>query len=78
MIDVTVASAEKAVRTLDGVALYTPMPTSCQLNALSGARVFLKCENLQRGSVGLTTGNVERLRTWPRLDGAETTQRQRG
>jgi threonine dehydratase len=26
----------------------TPVMTSCQLDALSGARVFLKCENFQR------------------------------
>ena len=73
MIDVTFASAEEAVRTLHGVALYTSVPTSCHLDALSGARVCLKCENFQRGSVGLTTGNLERLRPRPRLDGAETT-----
>jgi threonine dehydratase len=45
IIDVTVASVEEAVRTLHDVAHYTPVLTSCQLDALSGARVFLKCEN---------------------------------
>ena len=48
MIDVTFASVEEAVRILQGVAHYTPVLTSCQLDARSGARVFLKCENFQR------------------------------
>ena len=48
MIDVTFPSVEEAVRILQGVAHYTPVLTSCQLDALSGARVFLKCENFQR------------------------------
>ena len=48
MIDVTFASVEEAVRILHGVAHCTPVLTSCQLDALSGARVFLKCENFQR------------------------------
>jgi threonine dehydratase len=45
MIDVTLASLEEAVRILQGVAHYTPVLTSCQLDALFGARVFLKREN---------------------------------
>jgi hypothetical protein len=73
MIDVTFASAEEAVRTLHGIALYTPVPTSCQLDALSGARSFLKCENFQRVGVVLTGGNVEWLRPWPRLAGCGKT-----
>jgi threonine dehydratase len=48
MIDVTFASVEEAVRILHGVAHYTPVLTSCQLDALAGAQVFLKCENFQR------------------------------
>jgi threonine dehydratase len=48
MIDVTFAAVEETVRTLHGVAHYTPVLTSCQLDALSGARGFLKCENFQR------------------------------
>jgi threonine dehydratase len=62
MIDVTFASVEEAVRTLHGVAHCTPVLTSCQLDMLSGAQVFLKCENFQRGGVVLTGGNVEWLR----------------
>jgi hypothetical protein len=45
IIDVTVASVEEAVRTLHDLAHYTPMLTRYQLDARSGARVFLKCEN---------------------------------
>ena len=48
VIDVTFASVDEAVRILHGVAHYTPVLTSCQLNARSVARVFLKCENFQR------------------------------
>jgi threonine dehydratase len=48
MMAVTFASGEEAVRILHGVAHYTPVLTSCQLDALTGARVFLKCENFQR------------------------------
>jgi len=47
--------------------------TSCQLDALAGARVFLKCENLQRAGVVLTGGNVEWLQPWPRLAGCGKT-----
>ena len=57
---VTVASIEEAVCTLHIVVHYTP--ASCQLNALSGARVFLTCENFQCGGILLTGGNVEWLR----------------
>ncbi|MDE3220628.1 MAG: pyridoxal-phosphate dependent enzyme [Nitrospirota bacterium] len=48
MIDVTLALVEEAVRILHGVAHYTPVLTSHQLDSLSGAWVFLKCENFQR------------------------------
>ena len=76
MIDVTCAPVEEAVCTLHGVALYTPVLTSCQLDALSGARVFLKCKNFQRVGVVLTGGNVEWVRPWLRLDRTETMQRE--
>lgn len=48
MIDIAFAAVEEAVRILRGVAHYTPVLTSGQLDGLSGARVFLKCENFQR------------------------------
>ena len=73
MIDVTFASVEEAVRTLHGVAHYTRVLTSCQLDALSGARVFLKGENFQRIEAVLTGGDVEWLRPWPRLAGCGKT-----
>ena len=49
------------------------MLTSCQLDALAGARVFLKCKNFQRAGVVLTGGNVEWLQPWPRLAGCGKT-----
>jgi threonine dehydratase len=38
----------EARRTLDGVAVRTPLLRSEKLDQLSGARIFIKCENLQR------------------------------
>lgn len=37
-----------AARTLDGVAHRTPVLTSSTLDRMAGARLFFKCENLQR------------------------------
>jgi len=37
-----------AARRLDGIAHRTPVVTSRTLDARTGARIFLKCENLQR------------------------------
>jgi threonine dehydratase len=42
------ADVEAAARTLAGVAIRTPLVNSPVLDALLGARVFLKCETLQR------------------------------
>ena len=39
---------DAAARRLDGVALHTPLVTSPVLDMLTGARVFLKAETLQR------------------------------
>lgn len=44
----TVADVEAAARRLEGVALRTPLVTSPVLDALTGGRVFLKAETLQR------------------------------
>jgi threo-3-hydroxy-L-aspartate ammonia-lyase len=44
----TVADIERAARQIDGVADRTPVATSRTVDALTGARVFFKCENLQR------------------------------
>jgi threonine dehydratase len=44
----TAADVDAAARRLDGVALHTPLVTSPVLDALTGGRVFLKAETLQR------------------------------
>jgi len=43
----TSADVDAAARRLEGVALHTPLVTSPTLDALTGARVFLKAETLQ-------------------------------
>lgn len=45
----TAQSVQNAAHRLRGVAHRTPVITSRTLDELTGARVFLKCENLQRG-----------------------------
>ncbi|GGS67547.1 threo-3-hydroxy-L-aspartate ammonia-lyase [Streptomyces griseoviridis] len=45
---VTFADVRAAAALLEGVAHRTPVLTSRTLNALSGAEVFVKCENFQR------------------------------
>src|SRR6202046_1721037 len=44
----TAADVDEAARRLAGVALHTPLLTSSALDALTGGRVFLKAETLQR------------------------------
>src|ERR1700731_405056 len=44
----TAADVDEAARRLAGVALHTPLLTSAALDAVTGARVFLKAETLQR------------------------------
>src|SRR5919202_3485843 len=44
----TAADVDAAARRLKGVALHTPLISSPVLDALTGGRVFLKCETLQR------------------------------
>jgi threonine dehydratase len=44
----TFADVESAARQLAGVAHRTPVVTSRSVDARAGARVFFKCENLQR------------------------------
>jgi len=48
MFDVTFALIQEAARVLKGIAHVTPIVTSRKLDDVSGASVFLKCENLQR------------------------------
>jgi len=45
---VTYADVAAAAERLEGVAHRTPVATSDQFDALSGAQAFFKCENLQR------------------------------
>src|SRR5258705_5185463 len=45
---VTYADVEAAGRRLEGVAHRTPVATSRQFDALTGAQAYFKCENLQR------------------------------
>ena len=45
----TFDDVERAARRIDGVAHKTPVVTSRTVNARTGAQVFFKCENLQRG-----------------------------
>ncbi len=45
---VTYADIDAAAQRLEGVAHRTPVATSSQFDALTGAQVFFKCENLQR------------------------------
>ncbi len=44
----TVDDIDAAARRLSGVALHTPLLTSAALDAMTGGRVFLKAETLQR------------------------------
>jgi len=44
----TAADVDDAARRLAGVALHTPLLTSATLDAMTGGRVFLKAETLQR------------------------------
>jgi threonine dehydratase len=44
----TAADVDAAARRLAGVALHTPLLTSVALDAMTGGRIFLKAETLQR------------------------------
>jgi threonine dehydratase len=44
----TAADVDEAARRLTGVALHTPLLTSAALDAMTGGRIFLKAETLQR------------------------------
>jgi threonine dehydratase len=47
-VTVTYADVEAAAQRLEGVAHRTPVATSRQFDALTGAQAYFKCENLQR------------------------------
>jgi threonine dehydratase len=44
----TAADVDEAARRMEGVALHTPLLTSTALDAMTGGRIFLKAETLQR------------------------------
>jgi threonine dehydratase len=61
----TSADVDAAARRLAGVALRTPLVTSPVLDALTGARVFLKAETLQRTGSFKFRGAYNKLSTIP-------------
>ena len=57
----TFADVESAARQIAGVAHKTPVATSRTVNARTGAQVFFKCENLQRGGAFKFRGGYNAL-----------------
>src|SRR5215471_18871538 len=51
----------QAAARIEGVAARTPVATSRMLDAMVGAQVFFKCENLQRGGAFKFRGAYNRL-----------------
>src|SRR5438034_4784797 len=58
---ITIDDVRQAAERLRGVADRTPVVTSRTVDALVGARVFFKCENLQRGGAFKFRGAYNRL-----------------
>ena len=67
-VDVGFADVRAAAERLRGVAHRTPVVTSRTLDARTGARAFLKCENLQRMGAFKFRGAYNRI---AQLDAAE-------
>ena len=61
---------DAAVRRLAGIALHTPLVTSPALDALTGARVFLKAETLQRTGSFKFRGAYNKLSSIPQAERA--------
>ena len=61
----TAADVDEAARRLEGVALRTPLLTSAALDAMTGGRVFLKAETLQRTGSFKFRGAYNRLAAIP-------------
>lgn len=57
----TYADVEAAARNITGLAVHTPLLRSDALDRITGARVFLKAENLQRGGAFKYRGATHRL-----------------
>jgi threonine dehydratase len=66
----TSADVDAAVRRLSGVALHTPLVSSPTLDALTGARVFLKAETLQRTGSFKFRGAYNKLSATPAAERA--------
>src|SRR5262245_65393329 len=66
----TAADVDAAARRLAGVALRTPLVTSPVLDALMGARVFLKAETLQRTGSFKFRGAYNKLSSIPQAERA--------
>src|SRR2546430_17177818 len=66
----TAADVDAAARRLAGVALHTPLVTSPVLDALTGARVFLKAETLQRTGSFKFRGAYNKLSSIPQAERA--------
>jgi len=62
----TAADVDTAARRLAGVALHTPLISSPVLDALTGGRVFLKAETLQRTGSFKFRGAYNKLAATPR------------
>src|SRR5829696_7661165 len=61
----TAADIEEAARRLAGVALHTPLISSPVLDALTGGRIFLKAETLQRTGSFKFRGAYNKLASIP-------------
>src|ERR1700694_6351585 len=58
---IALADVRQAAERLRGVANHTPVVTSRTVDDLTGAQVFFKCENLQRGGAFKFRGAYNRL-----------------
>src|SRR6202521_4586261 len=58
---IALADVRRAAEGLRGVANRTPVVTSRTVDAMVGAQVFFKCENLQRGGAFKFRGAYNRL-----------------
>ncbi len=61
----TAADVEQAARRISGVALHTPLVSSPVLDALTGGRIFLKAETLQRTGSFKFRGAYNKLASIP-------------
>src|SRR6202167_3761867 len=61
----TAADVDEAARRLVGVAIRTPLLTSAALDAMTGGRIFLKAETLQRTGSFKFRGAYNRLAAIP-------------